>query len=108
MKVVTRQDLANTAAKRWKEQYQSFDGDWRQTFIGDSQSIYNKLSKLGEKPSPDIVDIIIGNSSWTDLHCDECDSSCERVVYVGEEPDYESSTAKLCIGCVYKAYSLLS
>jgi len=30
MKLITRQDLANTVAERWRKQYQLEDGEWQQ------------------------------------------------------------------------------
>ena len=52
------------------------------------------------------VTAIIGNDSWTSLKCDECGKYVDAVVQVGEEPDYESYSAKLCKPCVYKALTL--
>src|SRR5690348_10271210 len=50
-----------------------------------------------------VVDEIIGNDSWTGLKCNECgDPDNDAVVQVGEEPDYESATAYLCLTCVEK------
>jgi hypothetical protein len=40
--------------------------------------------------------------------CDECGEDSDTLVQVGEEPDIESSTAELCLGCVKKAYDLIS
>lgn len=40
--------------------------------------------------------------------CDECQRYVKAVVQVGEELDYESYTARLCLDCVRKAYALAS
>lgn len=51
---------------------------------------------------------ILGNSLWTNLKCDECERQVDRVIQVGQEPDYESSTAFLCVDCVTKAHALIT
>lgn len=57
---------------------------------------------LGPTPEPDDVDRIIGNKSWTDNRCDECQTQADTV-QVGQRPDYESRTADLCESCVRRA-----
>lgn len=39
--------------------------------------------------------------------CDSCDNVVGKVVMVGQKPDYDSSTAKLCIDCARKALKML-
>lgn len=104
MKLITRQDLANTVAERWRQQYQFVDGSWRQIVIGDSKSYFNKLIDLGTNPKPDDVEKII--SGWTILRCDECGTHVEEVVQLGAEPDYESATASICMKCLKQATEL--
>lgn len=78
MSILTRQELANNAAKRWKTQY--FNGqEWRRTMYGDAERTYAKLLALGATPSPDAVNTAIGNSSWTCLECSKCDQQVEKV-----------------------------
>lgn len=98
MKLITRQSRAAKAAEAWAAQYRN----------GRKKDIHDALLALGESPSPDDVNQVIGNGSWTDLKCDECGCSVERVVMVGEEPDYESSTAQLCPSCLSVAAGLAS
>jgi len=38
--------------------------------------------------------------------CHECDARVD-VVQVGQEPDYESATANVCLVCLKKAVALL-
>jgi len=54
------------------------------------------------------VEAIIGNGSWTRLTCDECSSEVDAVIRMGQEPDYESSTALLCFSCVKKAAEMIN
>lgn len=37
------------------------------------------------------------------IRCDECKENAPFAVEVGEQPDYESATARLCISCLKKA-----
>lgn len=107
MKLITPQSLAATAADRWKANYFR-GGEWGEVCLGDSREIYEALAALGESPDPDDVDRIIGNHSWTRRNCNEC-GSYERqpVVEVGQEPDYESSTAWLCFECLTRAFAII-
>lgn len=104
MKLITRQDLANDVAERWRKQYQLTDGTWWRIFTGDAKSYFNKLIDLGPNPKPDDVENII--SGWTILRCDECNQHVEEVVQLGAEPDYESATASICRKCIRFASEL--
>jgi superfamily II helicase len=90
---------AATAAERWKRQY--YNGkEWR-SYRHDSEEIYNKLKALGDSPEPEEVNKIIGNDAWTRCTCDNCGNNRVReVLQVGQEPDYESSTANICAACL--------
>ena len=39
--------------------------------------------------------------------CDGCGLTFEAVVVVGQEPDWDSSTARLCKGCLDQAHAML-
>lgn len=97
MRVISRKGEAATAAKRWSDTYSSGKyGD-------DKLLILDKLEALGPNPHPDDVDAVIGNKSWTNCYCDECQTAYEQVIEVGQEPTYDSSTARLCKDCALKA-----
>jgi hypothetical protein len=103
MKLITQQTRADEAAKRWKEQYFSRKHEMEK----DKEIIYKNLLALGENPDPDMVNKVIGNSSWTNTpDCSECglDDNTPRI-QAGEEPDYESQTAYLCEECIKKAHT---
>jgi len=96
MEKVTRKTRAKTVLKNWINQYPSSNFDIREM-----------LKALGDNPNPNDVDKIIGNKSWTAVpDCDECGKSFSIVVTIGEEPDYESSTADICKNCLKKALKL--
>lgn len=100
MKLITRHDLAKQAANRWSKQYPP--DRWP-----DKQGILKKIINLGKSPSPDDVDKVIGNGSWTRITCTECrNENADSVIHLGEEPDYESMTVYICFDCLDKATSI--
>lgn len=105
MHLITRQGLAATAPKRWRGQYQvlKLPQSGRRML-----AIANALDALPVPPSPDDVDRIIGNSSWTaPPACSECGKrGAPFVIEVGQPPDYHSETAYLCGECIAKAAAL--
>lgn len=109
MRLITRSGKAAAVAEAWRRQYQDRDGSWKYdthpsftTGLSKEQT-YNALVILGPNPNADDVDRVIGNTSWTACRCDECDQYFEEVMEVGQDPEYESSTAELCEGCVIMA-----
>lgn len=99
---MTRDAAAAGAASAWAVQYA--DQHWDGT---EKRAIGRELLALGPKPDPDAVDRIIGNGSWTACTCDQCGASVGAVVTVGQTPDYDSSTADLCIDCARQAVAML-
>jgi len=106
MKIIKRIELAASAAGRWSDQYgPNFD-----TFGAlDKKAIHENLLALGENPSVVDVNKTIGNTSWTRATCGECQvEGFDEVIMVGEEPDYESSTACLCKSCLQSALRIFN
>lgn len=68
-----------------------------------------ELDALDPKTAtPEDVARIIGNESWcTPQRCHECNDYSWDTVTLGEPPDYESSTATICVGCLRKAVALV-
>jgi hypothetical protein len=109
MELLTDTSVSATAASRWKKQYLR-DGVWYAPLSSGASSelIHERLVNLGDRPHPDDVTAIVGNASWSSAPpCDECGMSPGAVVSVGQEPDYESATACMCLRCLSKAISLL-
>lgn len=108
MELITRQTLARVAAPRWRRQYPP-DREHGWNDGRSANKISDALAALGSDPDPDAVDRIIGSGGWTAVpKCDECGrDDLSAVVQVGEEPDYESATAKLCRDCLARALALL-
>lgn len=95
MKALTKRELINTVAKRWKKQYLGYD---------PSQT-HTELMALSNPTEKQIAEVI-GNQSWTANTCTECEQSVEVVVLFGYEPNYDSWSCKLCLECLQKALSL--
>ena len=114
MNLITQRMLIRAVAKRWRKQYEPFKYDAplfseRNGLSRDltKRQIAEKLDALDpETATADDVANIIGNRSWTRLECHECGREVDAVVEVGEKPDYESATAKLCKDCAEKAASI--
>ena len=97
MKLITRKGLAAKVAARWKNNYFT-NGEWR--YGEGKKEIYLRLEALGLNPTPEDVNKAIGNSSWTDIRCDECGESVEEVLQMGEPLDYESVPENICKPCL--------
>lgn len=55
----------------------------------------------------DVVDDIIGNSSWTWNECNCCGKDSDVVIQLGQPLDYESRTANVCVECLQKALEMV-
>ena len=100
-RVVTRAGLAAQAAAAWRSQYPP---GW----LCDPhfEEIYQRLVALGPAPTPEQVDAVTGNTSWTTVpECDAC--GADAVLEVGELRECESATACLCAACVRAAAQML-
>lgn len=112
MKLITRYQKAAKVEALWYQQYSRNTNTWHNPATWPDakgqtgREIHEGLVALGSFPSPEDVNKVVGNTSWTDIRCDECSKSVEQVVQLGEDPDYESSTAYICIPCLKKAVKL--
>ncbi len=42
----------------------------------------------------------------TKCNCNECGKNADIVVQLGQEPDYESATANICLDCLKRAVEI--
>lgn len=77
--------------------------------MADGRTSLEKAKLLQNEPNltEDRAAEIIGNRSWTRNECDECGKDCDITVQLGQEPDYESSTAQICLTCLQVAQQLI-
>jgi hypothetical protein len=101
MYAVTRQELANTAARRWKSQHFPWGARYGFTKGAEHKRIYEALVALGTTPSPDKVDEVIGNNHWT--HTEACEHC-----YVRGDFAVELASVVLCYECLKQAFILAS
>lgn len=100
MKLITLRGLIATVHDRWGSQYPSGRS-------ADKDAIAEQLRNLPRDATPEQVAAIIGNASWTRIRCDECGADgLERAVELGEEPDYENNTARVCVPCLQAAVAM--
>ena len=94
MEKITKQGLALTAYSRWKEQYK------------DNTNPKHKVKEhaLGCIPlseiTPEKVDEVIGNSSWTKLQCEECGRESNEVMRLHNE---YGKSFHICSRCLKRA-----
>lgn len=103
MKLITERDKIREAIVDFRDAYGdgSYPADERGIAVGA------ELAKLdADSVSVDVVNELIGNGFWTYLQCDECSSYVTAIVELGQEPDWESNTARICSVCIEKAFSL--
>lgn len=103
MKLINERVLIRDVAARWRSSY-------RDDRLNDSGlSIGKALAELDpETATAEQVNSIIGNRSWTIPDpCSECgNQAAKTVIQLGQEPDYESCTAWICLPCLKKAAKL--
>ena len=98
-KVITERDRIRQVVSKWSHTYDNG------LYGEDKLKILEKLRLLDlEKVSAEEIASIIGNSTWTDLTCDECNKRVKEVFQVGEEYDYASTTIRLCVRCIKQLY----
>lgn len=80
---------------------------WRAQYPTTKEKTYKRLKALPKDATEEDVVAIIGNSSWTRCECDECGKDVSTLIQLGQEPDYESSTATVCEDCLKRALKMI-
>lgn len=99
MKLISSQGFANIVAKRWLGQYP--ETEYKGT---DKWSVYENLSSLGDNPSIDKVNEIIGNESWTRINCDNCNLNANSAISF----TIHDSVFWICGDCLINASNLIN
>ncbi len=105
MKVITQRQIIRDLVDSWAE---SCPGG----IAPATNPYWQALAPLAllNRDTATVADVaaIFGNTSRTDLYCDECgEDGLERIIEIGEEWDHESATARLCFTCISKARHLM-
>ena len=98
MKFLNERNQVRTVAARWKQQCHGTA----------YQPIGPLLAALDpETATAEDVAAIIGHYSWVNSgQCNECGVRSWQLVQLGEEPNYESCTAYICLPCLQQAVAL--
>ena len=99
MELITREIRTKTAYERWMRQYPE-----------DKDGIGRKLQLAGPDITPELVNQIIGNTSWTDIpECEECGAvESTKTIYVGSNDPWKEPGVILCASCVRRAFKLIT
>jgi len=107
MKKVTKQSKAADAAEQWRQNYQNCSrGKW---YSEDKRLIYGALIGLGDNPSPEAVNEVVGNTSWTDIRCDNCNEKVDTVIRLSGwgYGDHNDEQVEFCQTCVDTMHRLI-
>ena len=105
MRLRTTRDVLLGVLSRWERQYpRTRNGDY--AWVGPTRA---KLKALDFATcSKGDVDEIIGNTSWTENQCSECEKEVPAVVEIGWDEENECALARLCPACVRGALAVVS
>ncbi len=96
MELITKKQKIDGVYRRWMNQYPN-DKDGK------------GVQLLKEKPkTEEHVCRIIGNNSWTDNHCSQCNDDVDKLVHVGDNMEYDGENARICLKCLTEATELIN
>ena len=104
MRIITRQQLANSAAQRFRrdQRKHGWTGIMSRCQAVPAERVAAAMIKLGDTPDPDAIDELWHHT--TREHCTECKQWGDGPwILLGDEPDYDSDTAIICPDCLGKA-----
>jgi hypothetical protein len=104
MKILNERTLVKDSIKEFVKIYGigTYGADKRGRNIGEEL-----LALKPETVTASNVSEIIGNDWCHKRECNECGNQTWDIVEIGEPPDYESSTARVCLDCLKKAVHLI-
>lgn len=95
MRIISLETQAADVANRFRRQY-------------PESELIAELEALNGQGTPAQIAAIIGNDSWCcDQYCHTCGELFPVVVQVGQEPEPESRTCNICVGCLKQALVLV-
>ncbi len=97
MEVITERDIIRSVRKMWREQYPAKN----LSVTPEQKRIYEKLKKLDlNKATAKQINRIIGNDSWTQTVCDECNDYVSLAVKFGNG----SESFTICTDCLAEVW----
>ena len=106
MKLLSEREQVRSLAQRWRKRYP--DPGFRLLGGRTAGEVAAKLAALDPETAT-AEDVRAAGVNWVvaPQRCDECREESWDCVELGEEPDYESCTARICEGCLRKALGLI-
>jgi hypothetical protein len=103
VKLITERDSIKSAIESFISTHGkgTYRADKRDIMVGEELAKLNKETCSAE----DVNNLI--NSDWVSMRCHDCGNMVKTFVELGEEPDYESYTANICLDCLKKAVNLV-
>lgn len=96
--IITKSGIVSDVPKAWAKSYENYRGP----NALDMKRITSELRDLPSGFSADDVEKIIGNKSWTTLHCDQCGNDVDAVARFGAENPV-TLTYDICEVCIRQA-----
>ena len=107
MKLRTKRQLIDGVAAAWKAQYwHPLHGWMYSTPQNDKEAFYKELAELPPGATETQVTAVLGQQTWTENKCNECQRDVDVLIHLGEDPDYDSVTFYLCPACAAQAVAL--
>lgn len=107
MKVISVRSQIRELPKKLREAWQRPDGTWKRIVQRepDTEKIHAAVCALNLEvvPADEIIAAMGFDLSWVGTKCHECKKENCTVVQLGEELDYESHTADICLDCLRQA-----
>ncbi len=109
MKLLDERTQVREVARRWKDQYFQYGKWylWSNRPASYAEDMYKRLCALDVETATAADVERCGLRGWISPQpCHECRYEGWDVVQLGEEPDYDSATARVCRSCLEKALRL--
>lgn len=91
MRFESKRQRVRGVPDRWKHQY--YETDDREWYDAEKKRVYEEIKNIvgaSDDPRAESIDLAIGNSTWTDMRCWECDRVVDAVViFEGMESHHE-------------------
>lgn len=110
MKVITERNAIKQAREHWKDSYARDSADrktgWCSKTFGQIRTDLDAL----DIDSCSVEDLAqaLGTTGWGLIKCDECGERQNKLVRMGEKPDYEARWQDICAHCLDRGLDIIS
>lgn len=99
---ITRSSICRHVADRWHKQYRQL---YEQS--PGKLDILDRLRALNGTGTPEQINSIIGNNSWTKNYCHECGKDSEILIHLGDAPREDTTWIHVCPDCLKAALAMV-